>query len=186
MRNGLPWKALKLIRICMRFFKAFILCTLIGCTTATTATTAIVTKLEYRYSKIKHDKIFDSFIKEFHELTDLYIGRIKIRVTDKMKEREDNKTTIGICYYSNTYTSRYNHIEINREFWTDSSYITRKSLIFHELSHCVGLYFEHSNSNMPDGICPISIMDAVMPPEYCLLKNWNFYEQELKERIGVE
>jgi hypothetical protein len=112
---------------------------------------------------------------------------------------------VGMCHY----TSHYREIDIDQPFWEKTEEDTRRTLMFHELTHCLcgrdhdyGLnkpyidpkYEEIVQRCMPriplwvnypgyfvDG-CPLSLMSPTLPTLDCIKIHGAEYEEEMFDR----
>lgn len=163
----------------MRLFLFALVGILLGCATS-------AGRLKIEYELVKHDPYFDKYINGFKNLTNLDTSKIKIEFVSEM---EDN--VIGACYHNELgILPKYNYIKINKKFWFSkdgSPDLIRKALIYHELAHCIALYYDHANDiSLPRSICQHSIMSPSIPANYCLERYWDYYLQELNDRIGLD
>lgn len=62
-----------------------------------------------------------------------------------------------------------NRVQILRKTWSLLSDIQHKSLVFHELGHCV-FKRVHINTEYPDG-CPTSIMSTLLMSDRCAISH---------------
>ena|ERR1700677_1881457 len=119
--------------------------------------------------------------------------------TTKMKLRKGS--IVGLC----TYGNYFREIDINQEYWDQSSWESKRTLIYHEMTHCMcgrqhtwrgGVYPEDGPDNelrfrenrlkfyeLPKGFlpdqCPASIMYPYVVSDECAIKHWSFYEDEM-------
>lgn len=109
---------------------------------------------------------------EFKEYYDRFKKVFKVdpsNVEIVFKDSLDNigGSVVGACY-GNDY------IEIDKEFWDESSDEGREKLVFHELGHCA-LGFDHNDAIRPDG-CHESMMHSYLDSDSCYRKhnpnNW--------------
>jgi hypothetical protein len=108
---------------------------------------------------------------------------------------------IGVCY-DNIFSRK---IEIDRDFWTYSSYIDKQVLINHELAHCVcnlehsdipepenlnffqkiyykiKSWFVEDDNNFEDG-CPKSWMNSSIVSSQCSYAHYIEYVKDIKNR----
>ena len=78
----------------------------------------------------------------------------------------------GQCFLNIPYV-----IAIDPTVWFNKSYIEKKALIYHELSHCVCFRLLHTSGEMEDG-CPKSLMSKNMASKKCYEKHWDYYMTE--------
>jgi hypothetical protein len=122
----------------------------------------------------------------------------------------NQKRVIGTCYSGeiddNAQQTSYREIQIDPIFFKATDKLSKKFLLFHELSHCLcnrdHTYFHGKKYTSPelksilkllrsgqdidsDGYygdgCPVSIMAPVLPYYYCLNKYQDLYEREMFE-----
>lgn len=63
----------------------------------------------------------------------------------------------------------YNRVEILKGVWSLLTHTQQKSLVFHELGHCV-FKRSHTDDKYPDG-CPLSIMSTNLIEDECVTKH---------------
>jgi hypothetical protein len=124
----------------------------------------------------------------------------------KIKLKKGKKHVIGLC----TYGKNFREIDIDLEFWATASEKSRRSLIYHEMTHCYctrdhdwgsGIRYPDDQSTISmlidkieihlihkpvegfykDG-CPLSIMHPVIVDDDCADNHWADYEQEMLNR----
>lgn len=111
---------------------------------------------------------------EFKDIVSEFEEKSGKKVTSSMGFSNELKShgVVGICnYLTNTIT-------ISKAFWDISSPIRRKSLILHELGHCV-LFRGHTDGLLGGSDCPKSLMHREVVGEFCLSYYWKLYEEEL-------
>ena len=133
----------------------------------------------------------DNYVTEA-DIKDLTVGFKKYDMTGDYP--------LGVCWY----LPNGNEITINEDWWNNkyTKEINRKSVMFHELGHCI-LYRPHSSpidggsgfvayierflfwigfwadkGYLKDD-CPISLMHPRSLSAYCLNKHWEYYRLEL-------
>lgn len=126
---------------------------------------------------IEHDRFFDSYINEYKMLTKLDTSNIRI----KFVENFDSGTTAGMCTYYKKHPE-LNYIRVSRTFWKNADKLTKKALLFHELTHCVGLYYGHDNRYKISNYCPTSIMNSWIPDIGCLDYYWKDYMKDIQTK----
>ena len=81
---------------------------------------------------------------------------------------------IGRCYMLT------NEIQIDPDYWyRQSTYLQRKSVLYHELAHCI-CNLGHEEIMMKDS-CPSNIMYPSIPSKKCLRKHWGKYIVKLRK-----
>lgn len=124
---------------------------------------------------------------------------------DSLKSKKSKKAVVGLC----TRDPKFREIDADTEYWNASTETTRRTLIYHEMTHClcgrdhdwgVGVEYpeppDDKNSilaepalpppiamvgMMPDG-CPMSIMYPYVVSDKCAEAHWPEYEREMFER----
>lgn len=149
----------------------------------------------------------DSHVKE---LVDEYLSlsrqnhiRFDKKVTVGFKSIKQG-TVIGYC----TYGGYFREIDLDVNYWNDSTSISRMSLVYHELAHCycgrnhdfgpnlnypensldklrkaMQWTFEHGPlpGYFKDG-CPTSLMFPVAVDDWCVVRHYSEYIVEMFER----
>lgn len=113
------------------------------------------------------------------------------------------QSVVGVCNYGDNFRE----IDIDRHYWEVSTEETRRTLLFHELSHCYclrnhdygkdspypeatrssrakkdsPLYFYVSEGFFVDG-CPLSIMYPYVLNDACMSEHKPHYEDEMFDR----
>ena len=117
-----------------------------------------------------------------------------------IKTKSKSEAVVGLC----TYGANFREIDVDRNYWDKSTWITRRTLIYHEMIHCFcgrdhtfkgGTYPEadvmmKKKKNtapylmqpgyMADG-CPMSIMYPYVLKDDCVSKHWDIYDKEMFE-----
>lgn len=123
------------------------------------------------------DKKIDS---EFKDLIELFEKEQDVKVDVDVIFNSLNPPTVGMCYFFRDTTTQDKtgvRIEIDPEFWFDSSKITKEELLFHELGHCI-LDRDHDTTVLY-GTIPKSVMyPYVFTTSYSLFRE--YYVNELK------
>lgn len=145
------------------------------------------------------------YVDDYFNLSKRYNLEFKGSVSMGFK-KIDREPVIGTCYIS----SGFREIEIDKPYWDRASFIQRKALVFHELTHCyckrmhdfgdgteyedetLKKLFEILMSKVPfrpeprlgyyDDNCPMSIMAPEIPYIGCLKKYEKEYFQEMFNR----
>jgi hypothetical protein len=120
------------------------------------------------------------------------------------ERRVGQKQVVGLCNYSDSWRE----IDIDPDFWSETSSGKQSALMFHELTHCYcgrshdygkdKSYPEENLSTLFNGLasflmikpdpgfypddCPLSIMYPVLPDEQCIESHWNDYLTEMFDR----
>lgn len=120
----------------------------------------------------------------------------------------DDGNVVGLC----TYGDDWREIDVDKKFWKKSNALTRKTLIYHELTHCLctrGHDFG-KDANYPEGVmakilndipqhfrfymlydpppgyyddgCPYSIMHPVVIDNQCMKDHKKEYAEEMWQR----
>lgn len=115
---------------------------------------------------------FEHYKMEFTTLTHVNVGHISIeyKVLPEPKLAE---------YHWNRYV-----IYVDPLKWETLSYIERKALMFHELTHSIGMIWHDVEIRPHDRtLCSKNIMFPVHDG-YCLERDWNtYYEKDTKELV---
>ena len=104
------------------------------------------------------------------------VNRIGFKENDQMKESDD-KIIAGTCNY--VLPASY-EIDINRDTWKKSSYLSKLLLVAHEMYHCVCKNLIHNDSEDLIG-CPQSYFHPSMPPVVCLQHNYERYLKQVEQ-----
>jgi hypothetical protein len=110
----------------------------------------------------KHDKVFDPYVDHFTKITGKSISAKLFNIT-LVDLYSKNRPLLGVCI---PFVAT---IQIDR------------GLIYHELSHCACMQFEHIVGYRSRNFCPIHYMNDSMPHKYCVNKYWNDYIKQLKQ-----
>lgn len=112
------------------------------------------------------------YVTKFQELCHVTVSDIPVVFSDL----ED--TPVGLCTRWNGPTRSWKQVEIDSEFWHNTSDEGREWLVFHELGHCV-LDKDHNDYTLED--VPVSIMNSKVPWNVKDLysDNTEYYIQEL-------
>lgn len=112
-------------------------------------------------------------------------------------------STVGMC----TYGISFREIDIDINFWNNSSEATKIILFFHEMTHCYCSrghsygskaehnypedfvsnmiydikrhYFKQKNTGFFDDNCPTSIMYPVILSDKCIFNHYEYYLKEM-------
>jgi hypothetical protein len=110
---------------------------------------------------------------------------------------------VGVCYYGDGWRE----IDVDNRYWNNSSDITRRTLLFHELTHCYcsrkhdwgagkdypeakkldyvkkdePFHFFVADGFFADG-CPLSIMYPYVLTDDCMVDHQEYYENEMFDR----
>ena len=116
-------------------------------------------------------EIFDSYVADFRKIT----GKSARFITIGFKKINDKFS--GICYYA------INNIAINKNHWNRMDKYKKKSVVYHELGHCV-CWEGHDYRFLRDG-CPRSLMYYATISSWCLRHHWNHYLSDLREKCDT-
>jgi hypothetical protein len=138
------------------------------------------------------DPKLEHFVKEFKELAEMQGITFKHGVSMGFKKL--GGTTVGLT----TYGRSFREIDIDTEFFNNSTEITRNTLVWHELVHAYcyrghtwgygRVYPEYSEwhgkepkeGRYKDGSrCPLSIMYPSVLDDFCLLIHYGDYTTEM-------
>lgn len=139
------------------------------------------------------DPSVQHFVKEYKELAKMQGITFKNEVTIGFKDIKDN-SVIGLT----TYGLGFREIDLDKKYWSKSTEMTKRALIFHELTHayCTRGHdfgggekypeFEDWKGHEPrkghyqDGTgCALSIMYPVVLDDFCMLTHYTDYMQEM-------
>jgi hypothetical protein len=150
------------------------------------------------------DPVFSPYVKNYASLINLK-NKDKKSINDlRIKKLSINfsnleGTTIGRCYW---LLNSEIEIEIDKNWWDNSSFLSKEFLIYHELEHCIR-YRMHTNqktikNNVADYIeaflqkvgliprsgyfkdgCPASIMNPTDAGEWCAYNHYEDYIQDI-------
>lgn len=122
----------------------------------------------------------------------------------RIKLLKDKKHVIGLC----TYGKNFREIDIDIEYWKNASSISRRTLVYHEMTHCLcgrdhdwgeGTAYPDSITEkiiakiiplpfyktppgfMKDG-CPLSVMHPYILSDGCAINHWSEYKKEMFNR----
>ena len=144
-------------------------------------------EIEYQLLASKHGIKF---------YTDITIGFTSLR-------KDEKDLIIGQCNYGDDWRE----VDIDKNFWEKSSFLTKRALIFHELNHCHcergHTYGKNADKSYPDSTfekfiftltpipkdkseraylddgCPSSIMRPVIVDDSCMLHHFEYYIDEM-------
>ncbi|MCC7443180.1 MAG: hypothetical protein IT285_16225 [Bdellovibrionales bacterium] len=114
------------------------------------------------------------------------------RTDMRMSQESLGKNTIGICRWSPLGTLK---VRIYGPWWNGAGEEQRRTLVFHELNHCLcmrshnhrGGDYAHDAPVYDVGkgylgdMCPASIMHPIMIPTQCLRTHQEHYDEEALE-----
>jgi hypothetical protein len=114
------------------------------------------------------DSTFDPYIKDFEHITgrDVSLANIKFMSLPKGE--------IGKCYMITK------DMYIDPVYWSNASPIKKRSLVYHELAHCV-CDSRHDKREYKNG-CPKSILSPTEEPTYCLFRYWKSYIKDIQKK----
>jgi hypothetical protein len=148
------------------------------------------------------DPSFKPFVNEYKSLAKNHDINFTNEVTVGFADIT-YKDVVGLCNYG----ENFREIDIDRRYWDSASDRTRKTLIFHELTHCYCLRKHDYGENQPypeinrnnyaqkglpplyyvspgffvDG-CAITIMHPYVLSDSCAVEHNSHYEDEMFER----
>lgn len=164
-----------------------------------------------KWEHLKTKPEYTGIAKEIQQFSMLYtfdatVKNIKFtnRVTmgfTSIKIKRGRETFVGLC----TYGKNFREIDIDLDYWDKSTWTTRRSLVYHEMNHCLcgrghtwsgGTYpeIDHSPDKNPkkvteppnkkeagllDDGCPASIMYPYILNDECASKHWDLYSEEM-------
>lgn len=156
-------------------------------------------RLKKRYKDI--DSRFEPYIAEFIHESDGKITRKDFKnFTMGIRTYPNGESVVGTCHYG------VNEVDISDRYWRSSTSMSQRlELIFHELGHCIlkrghtetkhngtflawlervafklGIFTK--KKGLPDG-CPASFMHPYVLGERCINKHFDYYMDELFERL---
>jgi len=104
----------------------------------------------------------------------------KVRIGFKdIKLKIGKGSIIGMCTFS-VYPLGP-EIDIDIKYWKRATPLERRSLIYHELTHCYCNSLFHTDDIMSNDSCPVSIMYPSAFDEQCLKQYWYEYMVDLRE-----
>jgi hypothetical protein len=103
-------------------------------------------------------------------------NRIGFKATMEMYNDKD-KIVAGTCNY--VLPASY-EIDINKDTWIRSSYLSKFFLVAHEMYHCVCKKIIHDDSEDFIG-CPQSYFHPSMPPVVCIQNNYERYLKQVEK-----
>jgi hypothetical protein len=109
------------------------------------------------------------YILQFEQMYNKDVSTIKVEIEDK---GFTNDRTLAYCVSTGS-------IVIRPFAWNAMSSVSKRSLVFHELGHCV-LNRKHNDDLYPDG-CPKSIMSTYLVTDFC----FNSHANEIDYELGV-
>lgn len=118
---------------------------------------------------------------------------------NSIKHKKGKPTVIGLC----TYGNNFREIDVDIKYWKESSWKSKRTLIYHEMTHCFcgrlhtfrdGTYPEAEEIEkmgkapfsmltpgyLQDG-CPASIMYPYILSDECVDRHWEMYDSEMFE-----
>lgn len=121
----------------------------------------------------------------------------------EIKWKKGKGTVVGLC----TYGKNFREIDIDPKYWAESSWETKRTLIYHEMTHCLcGRYHTWKDGTYPeadsdmelmrdmgpkpfykrppgflDDECAASIMYPYVLSDECIAKHWPYYDSEMFE-----
>jgi len=103
----------------------------------------------------QQDEIFTTYIRHFETKMNKTAWFLDVMLVDEIRVKENNNdiVVVGVCLSGL-------RVKILKEFWENTSEHNRRTVIMHELGHCV-MNWGHTNELLPDG-CPVSFMNPVL------------------------
>lgn len=120
----------------------------------------------------------------------------------------DRSNVIGTC----TYQHEFREIDLDKRFWSNSTWFSKIALLYHEMTHCYcerGHDFDEGEvypdvtlqeilgrflSRIPlsplkpsgylDDFCPKSVMHPIIMDDECFEKHYNYYVKEMFARCN--
>jgi hypothetical protein len=115
---------------------------------------------------------------EFVDLVELFEKEQNENVDIDISFKELDYPTVGLCWWQTRSASRQGiEIEIDPDFWFESSDVKKEELLFHELGHCI-LNRDHLDEKI-NYYVPKSIMYPYVFG-YAYTKYRSYYVDELK------
>lgn len=106
------------------------------------------------------------------------VDKNKIGFKDSMEMFYDEEKIIaGTCNYVLPLSYE---IDINRDTWKRSSYMSKFLLVAHEMYHCVCKNIVHDDREDLIG-CPQSYFHPSMPPVICIQHNYERYLKQVEQ-----
>lgn len=108
-----------------------------------------------------HSQELVPYIQQFDTQYSLNTSGIDIEIVDKISVNVEvpvNQVILGVCLGD--------HIQIAGKYWPLLSETSKKSVIYHELGHCVFKRI-HTTDTYSDG-CPTSIMNTSLLSDTCV------------------
>lgn len=117
-----------------------------------------------------------------------------------IKNRKGKGTVVGLC----TYGKKFREIDVDLKYWNESTWTTKRTLIYHEMTHCFcgrlhtfkngildefypdaedikpGPFYMIQPGYLADG-CPMSIMYPYVLGDDCVKSHWDLYDNEMFE-----
>lgn len=150
------------------------------------------------------NRVLQPYIDEYVELAGKRGIKFTHDITAGMKEIKEGRI-IGLC----NYNEDWREIDIDIPFWNNATSVSKKTLMFHELTHCKCnrdhdygknktylVDFVQRMINLPNGgmifwfrkpgyypdDCPVSIMYPSLVPDQCIKQHEKDYIDEMFER----
>lgn len=111
------------------------------------------------------------------------VNNIVIKLEDITKEAPLGYRIIGLCYnyYLNADKTYSFLVKIDKSFYETADEYTKRSLIFHELGHCL-LNRKHLDGSDDFGF-PLSLMNTLIVSGNIFLRKERFYLDELYTKL---
>lgn len=174
-----------------RFFKVVVFSLFLG-SLLSCAVAIVHTRLTPEYTGV--DPKIVPYVNEYLELAAIQGIKFRHSVTIGFKDIQEDYV-VGITNYG---LFGFREIDIDATFWRESTWISRLTLVLHELDHAYcyrkhdygdGKDYDEENIKHPivgEGYfkdrCPVSIMFPVILPDDCMIRHYGEYVTELFDR----
>lgn len=132
----------------------------------------LTVKCSYLIPKEKSSEL-DYYVSEFFQDMNINRTSFDIGFIDKF-HFPFPESVIGVCSGSVIF--------IEKPWFTKSSVILKRTLVYHELGHCVCKIIGHDDSKVNENGCEKSIMNTEIPYSGCLKWNWSRYLKDLRKK----
>lgn len=133
------------------------------------ATISQITKAKEKPEHVGIDKELNPYVNEYKDLASKrnikFTKSVSMGFTD-IRAKDKGKNVVGLC----TYSKEFREIDIDRKYWVKSTKETRKTLIFHEMTHCLcGRPHDYGEGKE----YPNPVVEAAMAAVYKVLGSMN-------------